>query len=189
MLFVGTTHHLWNICSTVDDWYVLIYDKRYIPAHNNSTYLECAVIALHVIGGNLTVKFFPGGFGDVLVWEETALYYSSNKGRRMCTIVQPQYAMWNYWPILIIGLLVDPVQIYTVIETTLAPVSLETDHIKQVSLGTLVSIRTQLHNTVLFERAGQNGRFIVCGGQNRLYYGDLAIGYALEVVLALSVIA
>ena len=32
------------------------------------------------LGGNLTARFFPGGFGDVLVWEETALHYSANKG-------------------------------------------------------------------------------------------------------------
>lgn len=52
------------------------------------------ILALHIIvlpsilsllicmflGGNLTARFFPGGFGDMLVWGKTALYYSANKG-------------------------------------------------------------------------------------------------------------
>ena len=38
------------------------------------------MLACMFLGGNVTARFFPGGFGDVLVWEETALYYSANKG-------------------------------------------------------------------------------------------------------------
>lgn len=31
-------------------------------------------------GGNLSLDYFPGVLGDLIVWEETALYYSPNGG-------------------------------------------------------------------------------------------------------------
>lgn len=32
------------------------------------------------VGGNLSILYFPGVFGDLLLWEEGALYYSPNSG-------------------------------------------------------------------------------------------------------------
>ena len=48
-------------------------------------YITTGMHALMVVfvvlsGGNLTTQFFPDVFGHLLVWENTALYYSPNTG-------------------------------------------------------------------------------------------------------------
>lgn len=48
-----------------------------------------AVTAL-CLGCNLTAKFFPAGFGDILVWGKTIVFYSSNRGGLLLLLVCTQ---------------------------------------------------------------------------------------------------
>lgn len=68
----------------------------------------------------------------MIVWEETAVYYSTNKGEWL-TGTQCMITCTHAFGTLGVAVILVPV--YTVSNTVLSPVSWELDHIKQVSLG------------------------------------------------------
>ena len=94
------------------------------------------------VGGNLTVEYFPGTFGDLLIWEETALYYSPNGGMCRQSLLENSMSCIKVYVHLTnsyycVGLTVDPLHLYSpTTGGTLEPLTWEErESMKQVVTG------------------------------------------------------
>ena len=105
---------------------------------------------LFIVGGNLTATFFPDDFGDLLVWEDRALYYSPNKGTGSLplslsptltlilihSLAYSQSKQLRIIHCIVTGLTVRSLSVYTTDGTSLAPFDFQTEgYIKRVLAG------------------------------------------------------
>ena len=57
-----------------------MWAAMYVLCYIYSCTESVMVVFVVLSGGNLMTQFFPDVFGHLLVWENTALYYSPNRG-------------------------------------------------------------------------------------------------------------
>lgn len=105
---------------------------------------------LSSVGGNLTAVYGADGFGDVFIWEETALYYSPNGGQYRLAI-QWWVVRWCLWVccvlfVCITGETVNSLEVYVHSEATESMEVFEwsnEDYIKQTVSGQIHRVTEQ----------------------------------------------